>query len=146
MDKAQKEALKRKILAMCARPTVAVLATVTEDKRPWARYMAPTADENLDFWMSSFTDSRKTAQIRNNPHVHLTTGVTDMETASAYLQVEGDAQVITDQAVKNANWDERMRKYFRGPDDPDYCVIKISSRRIEYQTMEPVPPEVWERD
>jgi len=146
MEKAQKEALKKKILAMCAPPVVAVLATITEDNRPWARYMAPVADENLDFWMSSFTNSRKTAHIRNNPKVHLTLGVTDMETAAAYLQVEGDALVITDQEVKNANWDERMRKYFKGPDDPDYCVIKITSLKIEYQTMEPVPPEVWERD
>lgn len=141
-----KEALKKKILAMCDHPTVAVLATLTEDNRPWARYMAPVADENLDFRMSSFADSRKVAHIKKNPFVHLTTGVTDMETASAYLQVEGVATVLCDDESRRAFWDEHMRKYFSGPDDPNYCVIKITARRIEYQSMDPVPPEIWERD
>ncbi|MBI5843801.1 MAG: pyridoxamine 5'-phosphate oxidase family protein [Deltaproteobacteria bacterium] len=146
MDKAQKEALKKKILAMCDHPTVAVLATVTEDNRPWARYMAPVADENLDFRMPSNADSRKVAHIKNNPKVHLTTGVTDMETAAAYIQVEGKAEILCDKASRHAFWDEHLMRFFSGPDDPNYCVIKIIPQSIEYQSVGPVPPEVWERD
>jgi general stress protein 26 len=50
------------------------------DIYPEKRYCTPMADENLTIWMATFVNSRKVAQIRKNPEVHLTNGVTDMET------------------------------------------------------------------
>ena len=94
--------LKQKILAKISRPTLSTLATITEDGKPWVRYVTPMADENLIIWMATFVDSRKVAQIRKNPEVHLATGVTDMETAESYLQVQGRAQILTDAETKKA--------------------------------------------
>ncbi len=136
--------LKGKILAKIDRPTLSVLATITEDGKPWARYVTPMADENLTFWMATFVQSRKVAQIQKNPEVHLTTGVTDFETAESYLQVQGKAEILTDEETKKAVWNDQLKAIFSGPDDPNYCVLKIVPYRIEYQGMGMVPPEVWE--
>ena len=86
MDDSSKEALKRKIIAKLAAPTLCVLATMTEDGKPWARYVTPFADDNLTIWMATFANSRKIAQIHKNPEVHLTTGVTDAAIAMPYCR------------------------------------------------------------
>ena len=136
--------LKQKILAKIDRPTLSALATITEDGKPWVRYVTPMADENLNIWMATFAQSRKVGQIAKNPEVHLTVGVTTMETAESYLQVQGRAEILSDDATKKAVWNDHLKGIFSGPDDPNYCVCKITPYRIEYQGMGPVPPEVWE--
>ena len=42
--------LKEKILAKLTGPTLCALATVTEDGKPWVRYMILSADEHLTMW------------------------------------------------------------------------------------------------
>ncbi len=137
--------LKERILAKINQPTLMVLATVTEDGKPWVRYVTPMADENLTLWMATFIRSRKVAQIRKNPEVHLTVGVTTMQTAESYLQIQGRAEILSDEKTKKTVWFDQLKATFSGPDDPNYVVCKITPYRIEYQKMAPgAPPEVWE--
>ena len=136
--------LKEKILAKVKGPTLSALATITENGKPWVRYVTPFVDENLTFWMATFVHSRKVPQIRNNPQVHLTVGVTDVQTAESYLQIEARAEILTDDRTKKAVWFDELKNIFSGPEDPNYCVCKITPSRIEYHTMGPVPPEIWE--
>lgn len=135
--------LKEKILAKVKGPTLSALATMTEDGKPWVRYVTPFVDKNLTFWMATFIHSRKVAQIRKNPEVHLTVGVTAAETAESYLQIQGRAEILTDEKTKKTVWFDELKNIFSGPDDPNYCVCKITPYRIEYQKVGPVPPEVW---
>ena len=144
MHNSPKEELKQKILSKIPGPTLSALATITEDGKPWVRYVTPMADENLTIWMATFINSRKVAQIRKNPEVHLTTGVTDMETAESYLQIQGHAVILTDEETKKAVWFDHLKNIFSGPDDPNYCVCKITPYRIEYQVIGMLSPEIWE--
>jgi general stress protein 26 len=144
MDESAKETLKRKIIAKLAAPTLCVLATVTEDGKPWARYVTPFADDSLTIWMATFANSRKIAQIHKNPEVHLTTGVTDPAIAMPYLQIQGRAVILTDAETKKAVWSDYLARIFSGPDDPNYVVCRITPYRIEWQPVGPTPPEVWE--
>lgn len=138
--------LKEKILAKMAEPTLSALATKTEDGKPWVRYVMALADQDLNIRVATFLGSRKVAQIKADPEVHLTLGVDTLETAQSYLQVQGKAQVLSDQSERHSLWREDLAKYFSGPDDPNYGVIKIAPYRIEYQgmTSETMEPEVWE--
>jgi len=136
--------LQRKIQDKMKTPQLSALATITEDGKPWVRYVMPFMDENMTIWMATFAASRKVGHIKKNPEVHLTVGVTSMETAESYLQIQGRAEVLTDAPTKKAAWNDHLKGIFSGPDDPDYNVIKITPYRIEYQGMGIVPPEVWE--
>src|SRR5512136_1218197 len=136
--------LKEKILAKVKGPTLSALSTLTEDGKPWVRYVTQFVDKKLTFWMATFVHSRKVGQIRKNPEVHLTVGVTDVETAESYLQIQGRAEILTDEKTKKAVWFDELKDIFSGPGDPNYCVCKITPYRIEYQKVGPVPPEVWE--
>ena len=93
---------------------------------------------------TTFASSRKVVHIKKNPEVHLTVGVTSMETAESYLQIQGRAEVLTDTATKKAVWNDHLKGIFTGPEDPHYNVIKITPYHIEYEGMGIVPPEVWE--
>src|SRR5512139_1815324 len=104
--------LKEKILAKISQPTLMALATITEDGKPWVRYVTPMADENLTLWMATFVGSRKVAQIRKKPEVHLTVGVTTMETAESYLQIQGRAEILTDDKTKKAVWFDQLKNIF----------------------------------
>jgi general stress protein 26 len=144
MTQAPDQELKKKILAKLTGPTLCAMGTLTDDCKPWVRYVTPFADENLTLWMATFLGSRKVSQIKKNPEVHLTTGVTTMETAESYLQIQGRAEILTDEATRKMVWFDHLRNIFSGPDDPNYAVCKITPYRIEYQSMGMVPPEVWE--
>ncbi len=144
MAHSSNEELKKKILAKLTGPTLCALGTLTEDGKPWVRYVTPFADEDLTLWMATFLGSRKVAQIKKNPEVHLTTGVATMETAESYLQIQGRAEILTDERSKKTVWFDHLKNVFSGPEDPNFVVCKITPYRIEYQSMGMVPPEVWE--
>jgi len=73
-------------LAQLDEPAVWSLATVTEDGKPWVRYITPMAvDDDFVIWGNTFAGSRKVAQIAAAPEVHLTAGVKDYPTAASFL-------------------------------------------------------------
>ena len=144
MNTTKKEEVKQKILSKIKVPTLSVLSTITEQGKPWGRYVTPFADENLTLWMATFAQSRKVGQIKKNHEVHITTGVTEIEGAESYMQIQGRAEILTDDETKKSVWLDHLANIFSGPDDPNYCVCKITPYRIEYNTMGAADPEIWE--
>jgi general stress protein 26 len=135
--------LTEKILDVLRQRRVASFATVTEDGKPWVRYVVPTADDDFRLTFPTHLKSRKVAHIRRNPEVHLTTGVTRLETARRYVQVQGTAEIRDDAEAKRAHWVPFLHNYFEGPEDPDYALVVVTPYRIEYVTMDSWSPEVW---
>jgi general stress protein 26 len=144
MSQPSKDELRRKIVGKLSQPTLCALATVTEEGKPWVRYVTPFADENLTLWLATFKNSRKIAQIRGNPEVHLTTGITDQKIPMPYLQIQAKAEILTDMETKKAVWFDYLSRAFTGPDDPNYIVCKIVPYRIEWQEADSPSPSVWE--
>ncbi|MDJ0818606.1 MAG: pyridoxamine 5'-phosphate oxidase family protein [Desulfobacterales bacterium] len=138
--------LKEKIYDKMKTHTLASFATVTEDGKPWTRYVVASSDEQLNIWFATFRNSRKTQQINNNPEVHLTLGVENPQTAVSWLQVQGRAELLDDAETRNAVWFDHLSSIFNGPDDPNYVVCKVTPYRIEYFMMNMPKPEVWEAD
>lgn len=135
--------LKEKILAVLRQRRVASLATVTPDGAPWVRYVVPQVDDDLTLLVPTHARSRKVAHLRANPEVHLTTGVSNMETARHYVQVQGTAEVLDDADAKEAAWRPHLASYFKGADDPDYVLLRIRPYRIEYVSADSWSPEIW---
>ena len=118
-------ALKDKILEKMKEHSLASLATITEDGKPWTRYVVVKADEELNIWFATFLNSRKTLQIAQNSEVHLTLGVNDPQAAVSWLQVQGRAELFENAETKNAVWYDLLSSIFSGPDDPNYVVCKV---------------------
>ena len=136
--------LKEKILAKMTELTLASFATITEDNKPWSRYIVVKADTNMDIWFATFNKSRKIKQIARNPEVHITLGVTEPQSAVSWLQIQGRAEILEDTETKKAVWYDMLEPIFSGPDDPNYVVCKVRPYRIEFYSMNKREPDVWQ--
>jgi general stress protein 26 len=90
----------------------------------------------------------KSSPDQKNPEVHLTCGVTDLataqtSTAQTYLQIQGKAELSTDKTEREVFWNDYLKRYFKGPDDPNYGIIIVKPYRIKLYTMGNFKPEVW---
>jgi general stress protein 26 len=122
------------------------LATVTEDGKPWVRYVMTVGNDDLEIRVATFAGARKVKQIAQNPEVHLTCGVIDPRKMAPYLQIQGRARYTTEQAEREAFWSDMLKPYFSGPEDPNYGLVVVVPYRIEYWAMGQREPEVWEPD
>ena len=136
--------LKEKILKKMNEHTLASFATISDDGKPWTRYVVVKADDQMNIWFATFKNSRKVHQIAKNPDVHLVLGVTDPQTAVSWLQVQGRAEILEDAETKNLVWYDLLSSIFSGPDDPNYVVCKVTPSRIEYFAMNVPQPEIWQ--
>lgn len=117
------------------------VATLTEDGRPWVRYVAGRMRQDMSLRFSAHLSSRKIAQLRRNPAVHVTLGATSFA-AERWLQVEGMARISTSEEDRRDFWFDGLKAYVSGVDDPEYAVVTIAPSRIEIASMT-APPEVW---
>ena len=136
--------LKQRIFEIIRGPHLSSFATITEDGKPWVRYVTPRGSEDLTIRFATAKSTRKVAQIQKNPQVHLTCGITDPMKSEAYLQIEGSAEFVTDKSERDAFWHDTLKRYFSGPDDPNYGVVVVKPSRIEFNTVKDHKTEVWE--
>lgn len=138
--------LKKKIYGVAGKMQLVNFATVTEEGKPWVRYVTGLADKNLDFRFCTRLSSRKVGQIRNNNNVHISLGVSDYMTANNWLQIAGVAEISTEKQEREGFWMGELKRYFSGPDDPEYCIVIVRPYLIEFGTMGNMTPEVWTRE
>ncbi|MDJ0765976.1 MAG: pyridoxamine 5'-phosphate oxidase family protein [Myxococcota bacterium] len=136
-------ALKTKIIDKLAQPQLAALATVTQDGKPWVRYVMIRTDPDLTIRFATVRGTRKVEQIAGNPDVHLLAGVTTLAEAESWVQIQGLAEISDAAEERHNHWNEGLRAYFDGPDDPNYVVCLVRPTRIEFMQMSAMKPEVW---
>ena len=87
-------------------------------------------EKDLTMKFTTSMKSRKVVQIKNNPEVHITCGVSDIMTATQYLQIQGKAKISRDKTLCKEMWQDFHKRYFSGPDDPNFCVGIVKPYRI----------------
>ena len=140
MEKAE---LKQHILDLIREPQLACLATI-KDGRPWVRYVMTHGADDLTLYTATFAASRKVAQIKSDPHVHVTLGGRRDDMNHPYANIAATAQVLTDDASKKRIWSEGLKAYFSGPDDPNLVVLKMTPLLIEYMSPGKMMPDIYE--
>ena len=138
--------LEERIYRIIKEPQLMPLATVCETGKPWVRYITGWGSEDLIIRFVTSIRSRKVGQIKSNPEVHLTCGARAAEPTAHYLQISGKAEITRDNEERLRYWQDELKAFFSGPDDPNYCICIVKPYRIEYCRMTEVNPEVWEQD
>ena len=138
--------LKANIYDVIKTPQLMPVATTTEDGNPWVRYVTGFGGEDLTIRFVTSLQTRKVAHIKRNPEVHMTCGAKDMESTKNYVQIAGRAEVTTDEQERHSLWNDNLKAYFSGPDDPNYCVVIVKPYRIELMGMTEMVPQVWESE
>ncbi|MCU0237184.1 MAG: pyridoxamine 5'-phosphate oxidase family protein [Acidobacteria bacterium] len=135
--------LEEKIWNVLNKPQTAALATISAGGAPWVRYVTIRADMDFTLNFCTALSTRKASEIAANPNIHLTCGDLLPPDGSAYLQIAGRAEIRSDAATRSKYWQEGWRRYFSGPDDPDYIIVFVHPSRIEYNAPGALMPEVW---
>ncbi len=140
------DVVKRILETLQAEPAfLCSLATMTEDERPSVRTMRATIDVGLTIRMPTFLGTEKVEQIRACEEVHLACGSVDSDRPGSYFRIEGRAEISTGAEDRRLAWNDRLAKWFEGPDDPNYAVIRIRPTRIGCFPIGGGPdPQIWE--
>lgn len=137
--------LQQRIFNLAKAPQLLSLATITEEGKPWVRYVVGSADEALSLRFCTSLCSDKIRHIRRDPNVHVTLGAKDLMSAKEWLQIEGTAEISTARAELDAFWYDGLKAYFKGPDDPNYCVVIVTPSLIELASMGSMAAEIWQQ-
>ena len=133
--------LENKILEVIKGHKLAALATLANGK-PWVR-LVMCHSQGLNLYICTFKDSRKAAQIKRNRNVHIVVSKDINNLAAPYLQIAGVANIRSDAKIRYKYWNDYMKKYYSGPDDPSYVVLEIKPKLIEYRSTETKDMQVY---
>ncbi|NBD23998.1 pyridoxamine 5'-phosphate oxidase family protein [Paenibacillus sp. T1] len=125
----EKQQLEARIAEALDKHRIGAFATV-EGGRPKIRYMA-VFHEGLNIYLATDRKTHKVEELRTNPAISLLLGY-DGEQPSQIVEIEGTADITKDNALRGRLWNERLRRWFNGPDDPDYVILAIAPAEIHY--------------
>jgi general stress protein 26 len=126
----------------------AYLATCDEDQ-PRVRPVSPIVEDDLSVWVTTFCNSRKVKQIKQNSKICLSFMEHPEGDKSAF--VIGEAEIIPDLDQKKRIWKlasfDLSRHFPKGPESDEFCLLKIEIKKIEWweswesgtQIYEPTP-------
>ena len=136
------EELKNKILKVLNEYPIGAVATM-KDGKPWVRYMVMKPGDDLALFSTSFASARKVGQIKKNSTINVAFGADRKNWMIPYINVDGTAEVLTDIETKKKCWDDHLKQFFKGPEDPNYVVIKVIPESIEYMNPGVFEPEIY---
>jgi general stress protein 26 len=136
------EILKNKIVDVLKRSSLAAVATVREGN-PWVRYMMIMQGSGLSLWTTTFAESRKIQDIKKNKNIDLIIGGDEKNFQAPSINIQASAEVFTDIKTKKSYWNDMLKPWYSGPEDPNLAIIIISPRVIEYMGGDSMTPEVY---
>lgn len=104
------------------------LITLDDEGRPRVRAMDPfLPEEDFTVWMGTNANSRKVAQIKNDPRVTL---YYLEDNDAGYVMIYGTAELVDDEKEKEKWWKPEWKAFY--PDgNEDYLLIKFTPEWME---------------
>lgn len=129
---ANKNDLKSRIISVIeSGAAYAAVATVGSGKKPFVRIMS-LKNKGLELASATYTKSKKVSQIKSNNSVSISILKDHSKKMADYITIEATASICLDAKTKKEFWSEGLAHYFKGPDDPNYCVLKFKPLSIEF--------------
>ena len=119
----------------CKKAIWCAIATVS-DRQPRVRIVHPTWEGEI-LWFATGPQSPKANQIRTNPLVDIQYQVAPPD--FVHIMVRGKAELISDLPTKQHAWDaidyDLTQFGSKGPDDVNFCPVRITPSRVELSEM-----------
>ena len=130
------QALNKSVRELIKRTRYSKLITFGPDGAPHGRIMTnlPLGDDMV-IWYATGLSTNKAKEIETNPNVSVFVDDPDDQTNASII---GKAEIVTDARLRRKYWQETFSFFFPGgPTDPDYCLLKITPKKIEYLSPGP---------
>jgi len=122
------ENLKDQVVKIITDHRTRVLSSV-ENNKPHSRYMT-FYNEGLTLFTPTKADTEKIEEIEKNSSVSVLLGYEEKGLNDTYVEVSGTSTINDSQDLKKQFWDESFKKWFDGPEDPNYVFLQIQPETI----------------
>jgi len=131
-----KSDIKKQVTELIKRNRYAKLITFGTDGTPRGRIMTNLPlGKDMVIWFATGLSTSKIKDIRKNPTVSV---FVDDPHDQTNASISGKAEIVTDKRLLKKFWQEPFGFFFPGgPADPDYCLLKITPKTVEY--LDPGP-------
>lgn len=119
---------------------IGTMATI-EGNKPHSRYMT-FYNDHFTLYTVTKKDTHKVEELSKNPYTHILIGYDGKGFGDSYLEIEGKAEVSSDEGMKEKVWNKALRFWFDGPDDPNMVVLKIVPTQIRLMNAKGKEPEI----
>lgn len=127
--------VREKIVAIMKENCLHAYLATTDGDQPRVRPVSPIVEDDMSAWVTTFSTSRKVKQIRHNPKISL--AFVEQPTGEKAAVVIGEAQIVPDLEEKKRVWKLAtfdLSQYFPdGPESDDFCLLKITIKKIEWR-------------
>ena len=126
-----KNDLQQSVIALIKCNSYSKLITFGQDGAPHARIMTNLPlGKDMVIWFATGLSTSKIKDIKKNPNVSVFVDDPDDQTNASII---GKAEIVTDARLLKKFWQEPFGFFFPGgPSDPDYCLLKITPKKVEY--------------
>jgi general stress protein 26 len=132
--------LKDKIMEVLGNHKIGTLATIQHD-RPYSRFMM-FFHEDLVLYTATNKDTHKVEDIQKNPYVHVLLGYEGKGWNDCYVEIEAEASISDHEELKNKFWNDHLKEWISGPDDPHYVLLQLTPQTIRYYEKAGSEPQV----
>jgi len=110
------------------RGQICVISLIDSEGFPTASVVTPSKSEGI-YWLTFCVDldGSKAKRIANCNRASVCFGTTEHS-----INLVGEAEVITSADVKREMWYDGLSFHFTGPDDPNYFVLKFTTKRYKF--------------
>ncbi|MFD1852050.1 pyridoxamine 5'-phosphate oxidase family protein [Oceanobacillus bengalensis] len=115
------------------------MATIKGNK-PHSRYMT-FFHRGLKLFTPTHKDADKTEEIDNNPYTHIIIGYEGDGFGDAFVEYQGKVSFNQSEEMKKQLWNEDMKIYFDGPDDPNYLILEVEPVAIRLMNKKGEAPK-----
>ncbi|MDO7906780.1 pyridoxamine 5'-phosphate oxidase family protein [Paenibacillus sp. JX-17] len=113
-----------------------------EAGKPKVRYMA-VFNDGLNIHLVTDRKTHKVEELKQNSNIALLLGYEAGGTKEV-VEIEGTADITKNEELRSKVWNDELKQWFEGPEDPDYVILDITPTRIEYSSKD-TGRQVWER-
>lgn len=119
---------------------IGTMATVQQNK-PHSRYMTFFNDDCILYTATS-KKTHKVEDIEQNPYTHILLGYDGNGLGDSFLEIEGKVEESDDESMKEKVWNDALKGWFEGPEDPDLVILKIVPTQVRVMNSKGKEPEV----
>ncbi|MDV6377046.1 pyridoxamine 5'-phosphate oxidase family protein [Sporosarcina sp. GW1-11] len=118
---------------------IGTMATV-DDNKPYSRYMT-FMNDGLTLYTATNKKTEKVDELKDNPHTHILLGYEGEGFGDAYVEYSGSVSISSDEGLKKKLWNDQMKHWFDGPEDPNLVILKIEPQAIRLMNKTGQPPQ-----
>jgi len=103
------------------------LSLIDEEGFPTMSILTPSKSDGINcITFATLLDENRAKRAANCNRASVCFG-----TAEYCINLVGEIEVITSADIKHKMWYDKLKYHCAGPDDPNYCVLKFTTKRYK---------------